>query len=167
VRLVLCILVCAAALGAAGCGNGDSGPSPAEIAKARKLLLDGGLDGYKRRIESLRGTPIVVNKWASWCGPCRAEFPVFASKAGELRGKVAFLGIDSADNEDSAAKFLARYPVPYPSFKDPKRKIAEALHADRYFPTTLFYDRTGKIVKVYPGPYKEKQLAADIERYAR
>jgi cytochrome c biogenesis protein CcmG, thiol:disulfide interchange protein DsbE len=131
-------------------------------------VLDGGPSGFKRQIASLRGHPVVVNKWASWCGPCRFEFPFF-QKQVKARGKeVAFLGVDGEDAKDSAARFLKRFPVPYPSFYDPHSDIAKVFHGDRAFPTTVFYDRTGGIEYVKQGGYSSEQaLATDIARYAR
>ena len=72
---------------------------------------------------------MVVNKWASWCGPCRFEFPFFQEVAAERGDEVAFIGIDSDDSEDAARTFLDEFPVPYPSFSDPDEEIARALDA--------------------------------------
>ena len=74
---------------------------------------------------SLRGYPVVVNVWASWCGPCRFEFPHFQRAAAAYGKRVAFLGIDSQDSDDAAATFLREEPVPYPSYTDPDEEIAD------------------------------------------
>jgi cytochrome c biogenesis protein CcmG/thiol:disulfide interchange protein DsbE len=131
-------------------------------------LLPGGTEAFEDRLAELRGHPVVVNKWASWCGPCRIEFPYFRSQAEKLAGKVAFLGIDSNDSEDAARTFLEENPIPYPSYTDPDLKIAASLDAEREFPATVFFDSKGEQVYVYRGGYaSEADLAADIERYAR
>ena len=130
-------------------------------------LLDGGVEAFERRLADLRGHPVVVNKWASWCGPCRFEFPFFQSQAAKRGDEVAFLGVDSDDSEDAARTFLAEFPVPYPSFSDPDQEIARLLDA-REFPSTVFYDSTGELVYAHRGGYaSEDELAAEIERYAR
>ena len=61
--------------------------------------------------KELRGHPVVVNKWGSWCGPCRAEFPYFQRQAIEHGKKVAFLGVDGKDNDANAEEFLKEFPV--------------------------------------------------------
>jgi thiol-disulfide isomerase/thioredoxin len=105
---------------------------------------------------------------ASWCGPCRFEFPFFQSQATKHGDEIAFLGVDSDDPEDAAATFLEELPVPYPSYVDPDSEIAESLDADREFPATVFIDSSGEQVFVHRGGYaSEDDLAAEIERYAR
>jgi hypothetical protein len=85
------------------------------------------------------------------------------------RGKqVAFVAVDGEDSKEAAGKFLARFPIPYPSFFDPHSDIAQVFHGDRSFPTTVFYDRKGGVEYVKQGGYaSEAALARDITRYAR
>jgi len=145
----------------------DAPPRLAELYAEGDALLSGGVDAYEARLADLRGHPVVVNKWASWCGPCRFEFPFFQSLAAKRGDEVAFLGVDSNDSEDAANTFLEDYPVPYPSFSDPDEEIARAIGADFAFPSTVFYDDSGEVVFTKIGPYEsERELAADIERYA-
>lgn len=176
-------LAAAALLLAGGCGSGsegDSGGAPPDYEKAlagapaplaalygeANELLPGGLDAYERRIEDLRGYPVVVNAWASWCGPCRFEFPALQDLSAAYGKRVAFLGVDSQDSEDGAATFLREEPLPYPSYSDPDEEIADELGAIG-LPATAFYDREGELVFLQQKPYTEhSQLRADIERYA-
>jgi cytochrome c biogenesis protein CcmG/thiol:disulfide interchange protein DsbE len=131
-------------------------------------LLSGGPEAFEDRLRELRGHPAVVNKWASWCGPCRAEFPFFQSQVTEHGKRVAFLGVNSNDGEDSAREFLDEFPVPYPSYLDPKLEIAALIDAAVEFPATAFYDSKGKLAYVRRGGYaSEEELARDIERYAK
>jgi cytochrome c biogenesis protein CcmG, thiol:disulfide interchange protein DsbE len=155
--------ILAVALLIAGCGSGGGdnpppGPDP---------LLDGGKAAFDKFIEEQRGSPVVVNKWASWCGPCRVEFPLLRKVAEQDKG-VVFIGVNSNDNDGNARKFLAQEPVPYKHFKDPNLDIANEFHGVQAFPTTAFYDTKGKLAFVHVGPYtKESDLVADIDRYAR
>ena len=96
-------------------------------------LLDGGTEAFKRS-RQLKGRPIVINKWASWCDPCRAEFPIFQQVATERGKEVAFVGIDGSDSTNPASEFLAEHPVPYPSYVDPDEEIAQAIRAAEELP---------------------------------
>ena len=109
----------------------------------------------------------MVNKWASWCGPCRAEFPFFQRLSVELGRGVAFVGVNSNDNGGDAARFLRRYPVSYPSYSDPDQKVARVFGATLAFPSTAFYDARGRLSFVHQGGYAtEAKLREDIRRYA-
>lgn len=141
-------------------------PKLAAIYEQANQLIDGGKQAYEEQIEELKGTPIVVNVWASWCGPCRAEFPVFQQVSARLGKEVAFLALNPEDADDAAESFLRDHPVPYPSFTDPDKKIAVGLVMPYYLPATIFYDRDGQTF-VKHGMYSSKeQLIADIEEHA-
>ena len=119
-------------------------------------------------MKGLKGYPIVVNKWASWCGPCRAEFPFFQAQAVKRGKDIAFLGVDGNDNDADARRFLEEFPVSFPSYKDPDLKVSARIKAVAAFPSTAFIDSKGELAYVKQGLYStEEKLAADIERYAR
>lgn len=180
--LVLGLLVLTALL-YSGCGSSDGGDSdgshpnyakalagaPAPLAALHEQgneLLPGGIDAYEDRIRELRGYPVVVNVWASWCIPCRQEFPVLQKLSARYGKEVAFLGLNSEDAEDAAATFLREEPVPYPSYSDPDKDIMESLGA-RGFPDTAFYDSSGELVFLKQGPYRDgSELEADVRQYA-
>jgi thiol-disulfide isomerase/thioredoxin len=181
--LVVVAVAVAPALIVAGCGSKAKSAGSASSFKAAlagapaplarlyskpNQILDGGPPAYEHQIKALKGFPIVVNKWASWCGPCRFEFPFF-QKLSRRHGKsIAFLGVDSNDARDDAREFLKELPVPYPSFFDPDSSIAALFRGDRVFPTTAFYNRKGELVFTKQGGYpSEAALAQDIARYAR
>lgn len=144
-----------------------SPPPLAALHEQANELLGGGTRAYEKRIEALRGYPIVVNVWASWCGPCRFEFPVLQKLAARYGKRVAFLGIDSQDSDDAARTFLEETPVPYPSYTDPDKDLADSLKATLGLPDTAFYDRSGELVYLKQGPYAhDSELEADLRRYA-
>ena len=166
---------------AVGCGDSEDrgghpdyakvlAGSPAPLAALHRQaseLLPGGVEAYRRRIDALAGYPVVVNVWASWCGPCRFEFPTLQRLSAAYGKRVAFLGVDSQDSDDAARTFLAEAPVPYPSYTDPDQQIAEEIGATLGLPDTAFYDRHGELVYLKQGPYSDRgELRADIERYA-
>ena len=182
-RQLVLALACASIL--AGCGSEEpESAAPGAAATQRALagapeplarlheqagrLLEGGPSAFRARLRELRGYPVVVNKWASWCPPCRAEFPFFQRQAVKRGREVAFIGVDANDNDADARRFLRRFPVPYPSYKDPKLGISAVFKGVQAFPTTAFYDSDGKLSYVHQGGYPtERKLAQDIERYAR
>jgi cytochrome c biogenesis protein CcmG/thiol:disulfide interchange protein DsbE len=174
-RPLIVAMTLAAAIGVSACGSGSGAGNPdsrlsekqATIRAQGNQILDGGTDAFNARLAELKGTPVVVNKWASWCGPCRFEFPQLQTEATKHAKDVAFLGILSDDSVDSGNTFLSELPLPYPSYNDPDQKIAEEIKGRAGFPATAFYDRTGKLVFTRLGPYtSESQLEADIQRYA-
>ena len=142
-------------------------PAPLAALHARvNELQPGGKRALDAQLRTLRGHPVVVNLWASWCGPCRHELPFFQRQAVKRGARVAFLGVNSNDNRGEARKLSARYPMPYPSIEDRRFAVAGEYGA-RGMPVTAFYDARGKRVLVHQGGYtSEAQLAAEIERYA-
>jgi thiol-disulfide isomerase/thioredoxin len=144
--------------------------SPAPLAALHKeadKLLPGGNDAYEKRIAALAGYPVVANVWASWCGPCRFEFPTLQKLSARYGKQVAFLGINSDDSDSAAATFLREAPLSYPSYTDPHKEIADSVGASLGFPDTAFYDRDGKLVYLKQGPYSHSsELEADVQRYA-
>jgi len=180
-RLPLLLLVLAVAIGGCGSSQGESDGSHPDYSKALagappplaalyrqgNELLPGGVDAYEERVAALRGYPAVVNVWASWCGPCRFEFPHFQQAAADYGKRVAFLGIDSEDSDDAASTFLKEEPVPYPSYTDPDKDVADSIGASLGLPDTAFYDSAGTLVYLKQGPYDDyAELKADIERFA-
>ncbi|MGZ8648649.1 MAG: TlpA family protein disulfide reductase [Solirubrobacteraceae bacterium] len=141
-------------------------PPLAALHEQSSAILTGGTAAFDERLQDLRGTPVVINKWASWCGPCRAEFPIFQQVAADRGKTVAFLGVNGADKRPAAERFLAERPLPYPSYEDPDEKIAQTLKAAKYFPMTIFLDTRGRTAFVKAGEYATRaELEADIDRY--
>jgi cytochrome c biogenesis protein CcmG, thiol:disulfide interchange protein DsbE len=144
-------------------------PKPlAKLYDQADQLLPGGAEAFQQRLAELRGHPVVVNKWASWCGPCREEMPWLQRQAAERGKRIAFIGVDSKDSDSAAKEFLNEFPVPYPSYTDPDQDIALLINATIGTPATAIYDSSGKQVHVQQGQYaSQSALAADIQRYAR
>jgi len=158
VRRLIALLLLAVAV--AGCNSDDT--------TASANFFAGGVDAFHKKIDSERGKPVVVNKWASWCGPCRLEFPLLRKQAEKRKGKVVFIGVNSDDSRGDAEDFLKEEPVPFKHFSDPKLEIAASINAVQAFPSTAFYGSNGRLEFVHQGPYTtEQQLSEAIDRYAR
>ncbi len=112
------------------------------------------------------GMPVVVNVWASWCAPCRAEAPLLARAANRYRGKVAFLGVLSRDRPGAGLKFMNTFAMAYPSVLDATSEISPFLQV-KGLPTTLVFDRHGALVTRVFGGVSEQRLAASIDESLR
>ena len=157
-----------AALSLADVSRPVAGAPPELAALHRRVneLVGGGVKALDAQLRALRGHPVVVNLWASWCDPCRYELPFFQRQAVQRADRVAFLGVNSGDNPQDARKLSARFPMPYPSFEDPRQAVA-ARYGAAGLPATAFYDASGELVLVHQGVFpSEAKLAAAIERYA-
>jgi len=180
----LCLAAVVVALGVSACGSSGGGTSTAKapdykqaLAGAPKplaklyaqgdRLVSGGTSAFGSQLRALRGHPVVVNVWASWCEPCRMEFPYLQRLSAKYGKRVAFVGVDTNDNDAAARTFLAELPLPYPSYTDPNEDIAQSVGATVGLPDTAYYDASGKQVFVKQGQYaSEGDFAADIKRYA-
>ena len=143
--------------------------SPAPLAALHAQsgrLLEGGVPAFRARLRALRGQPVVINKWASWCNPCRAEFPAMQQAATDRGRTVAFVGLNSGDSRQPAERFLKRYPIAVPSYVDPGEDIARAIDAPANYPVTVFLDAKGKPAFIHQGAYRSSAaIETDIDRY--
>lgn len=142
-------------------------PQLAAVYRQGNTVVGGSTKAFQRQVNALRGHPVVVNKWASWCGPCRTEFPIFQHAATRYGKQVAFLGVNANDHDAAARRFLKSEALPYPSFSDRNLAISGKLGIVSIFPTTVFLDAQGKRQYIHQGYYTSTAaLAADIRRYA-
>jgi cytochrome c biogenesis protein CcmG, thiol:disulfide interchange protein DsbE len=117
-------------------------------------LLDG--DG-RLSLGGLRGKPVVMNFWASWCTPCKDEAPEFSRTAKAFEDDVHFLGVTMLDGRQPALDFVERYDIPYPSVRDTRGVIAKR-YGVTGVPETAFIDARGRLVGSYIGAFTEGQL---------
>ena len=189
-RFVAALIVAAVTLAACGDGDGGDGaaltdpaatqPPPKAAASGKDVpaalranindadtLSGEGKDGLQQRLAKLRGHPVVVNQWASWCPPCREEFPYFADAVAEHGDEVAFVGLDFTDDRDAANRLLKEIPPGFASIFDPKGDATRSLGGGRVSPSTFFIAPDGKIEYSKLGGYADAEaLDADIRRYA-
>ncbi len=167
--VVLVAAACSHSPSTATTSGGPILPSPSAVNATRAPLLPTDrfalpqLDygQFQALLGQLEGTPVVVNVWASWCGPCRKEAPHLAAAARRFGTRVQFLGIDIQDQRPPAQEFIRDFGWPYPSVFDPTSEIQHGLGLVGQ-PVTLFFDRTGRRVRAYSGPVPAAVLAQVI-----
>ncbi len=168
-------LAIAAALITASCssygGIGPGrGPTPA-LNAAHVALLPTTAPGlptfdqekFQQLLGELRGTPVVVNIWASWCGPCRIEAPILAQAARTYGRSVQFLGVDILDTRGAATAFEREFNIPYPSVFDPSGDIRDAFGFIGQ-PDTIFFRADGSRAATWSGPLDQQVLSTNIDR---
>lgn len=116
---------------------------------------------FEAHLESL-GKPAVVNVWASWCIPCRAEAPLFKVAVEAHSDDIEFIGVDVQDNQTDAKEFLAEFGVEYQHFFNRDRSIPNH-YAAIGTPITLFFDASGRLVDTHEGVIDERTLALGID----
>ena len=119
--------------------------------------------GEAVRLAGLRGTPLIVNVWASWCQPCRTELPALASFSRSAQGEVAVLGIDAADDPQAGAQLWQELDMPFPSVADPDSLTRPGLQWIG-LPVTYFVNPDGAIVHRHPGQITEPTEWQDLAR---
>ena len=160
----LCVVLLGAAACTAASDNPTVGPTPgAALPSSSTALPTFTAAQFRRLMGQLSGTPVAVNVWASWCGPCVAEAPDLARTAREYEGRVQFIGVDIQDHLSPARAFVRRFGWPYPSVFDPTGEIRDSLGVLGQ-PNTVLFDRTGKQAFVISGPATLTVLRAQLDK---
>lgn len=116
-------------------------------------------------VAEFKGKPVVINFWATWCGPCWEEHPVLVANARRLPD-VQFLGVVFQDKEEKILSFLQQRGSAYPTVVDDKGKTAIAYGVGGV-PETFFIDANGVIVAKYNGPMNADAIRANLEKVMR
>jgi len=119
------------------------------------------LEDGRVSLAELRGFPVVINFWASWCIPCREEAAVFRAVATRYAGRVAFVGMDTQDLKSAARGFLRRYKVNYVSVRDGTDRTYSA-YGLTGVPETYFVDREGRAVSHAVGAISRRDLERSV-----
>ena len=140
-------------LALASIANLASATTPGELAigsTLREATLQ-SLTGPSRKLSNFRGTPLIINVWASWCGPCREEMPSL-ERLNQRKGALPFemIGISTDDYPDAAKGFLKKTKTTFSHFIDQRLLLENMLGADR-LPLTLLVDSKGRVLARFYG----------------
>ncbi len=134
--------------GAAAAG-GALPPAPAVGHPAPDFTVT-DTSGKSFKLSALRGTPVVLNFWATWCPPCRAELPELQAGSERLAGQVAFVGLNQGETPAEVKTFAEQMGLTFPIPLDEKMDVSRA-YSVRSLPTTFFIDRDGVIREMQIG----------------
>ncbi|MEP7290518.1 MAG: TlpA disulfide reductase family protein [Chloroflexota bacterium] len=142
IGVALTVLVFGIALVRVQQGRPTSGPAPDFTLTT--------LDGQQFKLSDQKGKIVVINFWASWCGPCRTEAPALESLYQQYKDKdVTFIGITYADDPKDSQAFMAQYGMSYPVAEDGKSSVSKALYHIQGVPETFVIDKQGNINRFF------------------
>lgn len=120
------------------------------VGKALPTLQLTDTDGRQVSIDQLRGRPAMLNFWATWCIPCRAEMPEIEYEHRQWTDRVAIIGVDDGEDAATIRGFTSELGISYPIWRDQRGQVDHLLKAPG-LPYTIFLDRDGKVRQVYLG----------------
>ena len=140
-------------------------PQPAVNHPAPNFRLT-TFDGEQFMLNEQLGTPIVLNFWATWCGPCRNELPTLQLASERFQGRVQIVGIDQGERSEDVARFVEEFGLTFTIPMDPTLEVG-SLYAVRAMPTTFFIDRNGIIRYLWIGEMNSVTLTEGIAEILR
>jgi cytochrome c biogenesis protein CcmG/thiol:disulfide interchange protein DsbE len=146
-----------------------TGASDAELEPplAKNFSLEPLNGNVEISLEEFKGKPVVVNFWATWCGPCKLEMPFFEKTWREYKDKgVVFIGIDVMDDKDSAVDFIEKLGISYINLYDPSGKTSNS-YGVVALPATFFIDKNGNVAVKHYGSFLGNQAEKAFKGYLK
>jgi thiol-disulfide isomerase/thioredoxin len=135
------------------------------VANAAALAPGGQEPPTRLNLESLRGRTVVLDFWATWCGPCQAEAPIVNNLAERYRDRgLAVVGVNTSDEDGLAAHFVRKKQLGFPIVYDEGNRIANSYHVSN-LPTLVVISKTGKVVAIRHGVTSDSALDEIVRRY--
>jgi cytochrome c biogenesis protein CcmG/thiol:disulfide interchange protein DsbE len=129
------------------------------------VTLYNGTPGQTLHLAALKGKPVVINFWASWCGPCLAEAPILEAAWQKYHGQgVVFVGVDYEDKPDAALAFLKQNGITYPTGPDGANGEIAIAYGVTGTPESAFIDRSGDVAQKVGGALDDRTLDLTIQR---
>ena len=147
-------------------GDGTSVILPVDQRQPAPVLTGTDLNGEEVDTATWQGSPGVINVWASWCAPCRAEAPELVAVHKRNPG-VEFLGLDTRDTDTAARQFIEKYGITYPNLADPDGqlvlKFSDSL-PPQAIPSTLLIDAQGRVAGRFLGAVTATELEDALQQ---
>lgn len=144
----------------------ESDESDSEKIEAPDFIVE-DMDGNQVKLSDMRGKPVVLNFWASWCGPCKSEMPHFDKLYQENKDTFAFMMVDLVDGQretvEKGKAFIEKNNYNFPVYFDTIQNVGMS-YGVTSIPTTLFIDKDGYVVTAYTGAISESKLAKILEQ---
>lgn len=147
-------------------GDGSSVILPADQRQPAPVLTGTDLNGKPVDTSTWKGSPAVINVWASWCAPCRAEAPELVAVHKRNKG-VEFLGLSTRDSDAAARQFVKKYGIDYPNLPDPNGQLVLQFSdtlPPQAIPSTLLIDSQGRVAGRFLGAVSATELNDAVQQ---
>ncbi len=143
--------------------NFPTGSGPLQVGDPAWAFALSDVEGNSVSLDELSGRPIVVNFWASWCGPCRIEFPHLQEAADQYGDDVVFLAVNQQEDVETVVDYFRELGLSMPVVLDTDAGVAQQYAVGRTLPTTFFINPDGDVAAIHRGPMTFGQIEGYID----